>query len=142
MDREGLLVGIRHCGRVQERDACPGLDADLGCRLWEGHSFMLHVTCDLCGKQIASGDDHRYVVKIEVFAAHDPAEITEADLDEDHMEAVSQLLRDEEDHLVDPDVAAPAYKNLRYDLCPGCHKKFLRDPLGREAAQKFDFSEN
>jgi hypothetical protein len=103
---------------------------------------MLHVTCDLCGKQLAFIQDHRYVVKIEVFAAHDPAEITEADLDQDHMEAVSQLLRDEEDSLIDPDLSAPAYKNLRYDLCPECHKKFLRDPLGREAAQNFDFSEN
>ena len=58
---------------------------------------MLHVTCDLCGKKIRPGEDHHFVVKIEVFAAHDPAEITEADLDEDHMEAVGQLLRDMEE---------------------------------------------
>jgi len=104
---------------------------------------MLHVTCDLCGKHVVPGrEDHHYVVKIEVFAAHDPAEITEADLDEDHMEAVSQLLRDAEDNLADPDEAAPAYKNIRYDLCPECHKKFLRDPLGKEAGQKFHFSKN
>lgn len=104
---------------------------------------MVHITCDVCGKELASGnDDHRYVVKMEVYAAHDPAMLTEADLDEDHLEAVSQLLREEEDTLVDPDSTSPRYKNFRYDLCPECHKKFLRDPLGREAAQKFDFSEN
>jgi hypothetical protein len=103
---------------------------------------MLHVTCDLCGKHLAPGSDNRYVIKMEVFAAHDPAELTEADLDDDHMEAVSKLLRDADDNLVDPDALAPAYKKMRYDLCPGCHQKFLRDPLGREAAQKFDFSEN
>jgi hypothetical protein len=104
---------------------------------------MLHFTCDVCGKELTSGgDDHRFVVKMEVYAAHDPAVLTEADLDEDHMEAVSQLLREEEDQLVDPDLHAPQYKNFRYDLCPECHKKFVRDPLGREAAQKFDFSEN
>ena len=103
---------------------------------------MLHVTCDLCGKELLPGDDHRYVVKIEVFAAHDPTEITDADLDEDHMEAVSQLLNEMDDELTDPDEIAPSYKNFRYDLCPNCHKKFLRDPLGKEAAQKFDFSEN
>lgn len=104
---------------------------------------MTHITCDLCGKAISSLEDNpRYIVKIEVFAARDPAELTEADLDEDHMEAVSQLLRDEADRLEDPDVTAPAYKNIRYDLCPECHKKFLRDPLGKEFAQKFDFSEN
>jgi hypothetical protein len=82
------------------------------------------------------------VVKIEVFAAHDPAEITEADLDEDHMEAVSQLLRDMEDHVADADDTDPASQYFRYDLCPDCRRRFARDPLGRDAAQKFDFSEN
>ncbi len=103
---------------------------------------MLHVTCDLCGKELCLGDDHRYVVKIEVFAAHDPAEITEADLEEDHMEAVGQLLRDMEDNLADPEADDPAHHNFRYDLCPQCRKKFVRDPLAKEVAQKFDFSEN
>lgn len=103
---------------------------------------MVHITCDVCGKQLTQGADHRYVVKVEVFAAHDPVAITEADLDEDHLEAVSQLLRSEDDEPADPDLDAPPYKNFRYDLCPECHKKFVRDPLGKDAAQKFDFSEN
>jgi hypothetical protein len=103
---------------------------------------MLHVTCDLCGKVLRPGDDHHYVVKIEVFAAHDPSEITEADLDDDHMEAVSQLLREMEDNLADPEDLEETTQTFRYDLCPGCRKKFARDPLGKEAAQKFDFSEN
>jgi hypothetical protein len=102
---------------------------------------MLHITCDVCGKELAIGEDRRFVVKMEAFAAHDPAEITEADLEQDHMEAVSQLLRDEEEGLGEPPLSEP-YKNFRFDLCPECHKKFLRDPLGRDAAQNFDFSEN
>lgn len=117
-------------------------DADPGHWQREGRSFMLHITCDLCGKKMLPGVSHRYVVKMEVYAAHDPAEITEADLDDDHMEEVSQVLRDEEECLIDPDDVAPRYKNMRYDLCPCCHQKFLNDPLGKEAAQKFDFSEN
>jgi hypothetical protein len=103
---------------------------------------MFHVTCDLCGKQVSTEANHRYVVKIEVFAAHDPAQITEADLEEDHMEAVSELIRESEENLTDPDETAPAYKRIRFDLCPDCHKKFIRDPLGKETAQNFDFSEN
>jgi hypothetical protein len=102
---------------------------------------MLHVTCDLCGKKLLPGDDHHYVVKIEAYAAHDPSEITTADLDEDHMEAVSQLLRDMDENVASSALAEP-YKNFRYDLCPECHQKFVRDPLGKETAQKFDFSEN
>ena len=103
---------------------------------------MLHVTCDLCGRELCPGQDQRFVVKVEVFAAHDPAKITEADLDDDHMEAVCELLREMEDNSDDGEEVEPAYKNLRYDLCPECHKKFLRDPLGKEVAQKFDFSKN
>jgi hypothetical protein len=101
---------------------------------------MLHVTCDHCGKQVRSGQDH-FVVKIEVFAAHNPAEITEADLEEDHMEAVSQLLREMED-AADADDIESASQHLRYDLCPECRRRFLRDPLSKDSIQKFDFSEN
>jgi hypothetical protein len=103
---------------------------------------MLHVTCDLCGKELCPGQDQRYVVKVEVFAAHDPSKITEADLDDDHMEAVSQLLRDMEDNPEDSVLTEPSTQHLRYDLCPDCRSKFLRDPLGKEIAQKFDFSKN
>jgi uncharacterized protein YlaI len=106
----------------------------------EGHSSMLHYTCDQCGKELHSTEDQRYVVKVEAFAAHDPAEITDADLDEDHMEAVSQLLQDEEENL--DDVLIAPNKNFRFDLCAECHKRFLRDPLGREHSQKFHFSKN
>lgn len=104
---------------------------------------MLHFSCDLCGKELVAQEDHRYVVKIEVFAAHDPRELTEADLDCDHMEALSQMLREsEEEDLTDPETVAPTNKKFRYDLCPECQKKFLRDPLGKDQEQKFDFSEN
>jgi hypothetical protein len=98
---------------------------------------MVHFSCDLCGKDLLDGTDGRYVVQIEVYAAHDPSELTEDDLDADHLEEIGQLLAEE-----GPDAEpAPAFKKLSYDLCPSCHKKFLADPLGREL-QKFDFSEN
>ena len=102
---------------------------------------MVYVTCDLCGKELRVQEDQRYVVKIEVYAAHDPFEITEEDLDEDHMEAVSELIQDDEEALLDA-AEEPARQARRYDLCPACRKKFLKDPLNREANLHFDFSEN
>jgi hypothetical protein len=101
---------------------------------------MMRITCDLCGKELPDGAE-RHVVHIEIFAAHEPALLTEEDLDEDHMEAVSELLRDMEE-LAEVENPEPATRQIRYDLCPRCRQRFLRDPLGREAAQKFDFSEN
>jgi hypothetical protein len=106
----------------------------------EGGADMMHFSCDLCGKQMASGARARFIVKMEVFAANDPAELTDEDLDADHLDEISQVLSDDE--TAADEELAPAYKKLRYDLCPACHKKFLGDPLGRETANKFDFSEN
>ena len=102
---------------------------------------MLHITCDLCGKEVETSEDH-YIVKIEVFAAHDPAGLTEADLDEDHVEAVSELLRDLEE-VNDPEEMGPTSRQFRYDLCPACRTKYLQAPLAKEAsASKLHFSEN
>ena len=53
---------------------------------------MVHFTCDLCGKDLTASGDPRYVVKIEAYAGFDPTEITGADLDDDHMEAISEIL--------------------------------------------------
>ena len=99
---------------------------------------MRHYSCDLCSKDLTDRMDSRYVVEMEVYAAHDPSEITEADVSEDHLEEMSQLLREAEEDAIEP---APAFQKMRFDLCPACHQKFLVDPLGREA-QKFDFSQN
>ena len=59
-------------------------------------TLMVHFTCDLCGKDLTASGDPRYVVKIEAYPGFDPTEITEDDLDDDHMEAVSQLLQRDE----------------------------------------------
>ncbi len=102
---------------------------------------MIHVTCDHCGKALRPKEDQRYVVKIEAYAAHDPHQLTEADLDEDAIEAIGQMLRDLEDGDDGPELVEP-YKHFSFDLCSDCHKKFMRNPLAKESLQKFDFSEN
>jgi len=101
---------------------------------------MQHFSCDLCGKELLPDVDRRYVVKIEVYAAHDPNELTDDDLSDDNLEALGELLQQIEDGGPEAEIP-PAYKQIRYDFCPDCHKKFLRDPLNKEA-HKFDFSEN
>ena len=104
---------------------------------------MQHFSCDWCGKEMLPDTDRRFIVKMEIYAAHDPAELTDDDLDDDHLESLSELLQQIEDAGGDdePDLAPP-YKKIRLDLCPECHKRFLRDPLGIDTSQKFDFSEN
>ncbi len=48
------------------------------------------------------------------------------------MEVVSQLLQRDEG-LSSAEIEAQTRKGFRFDLCPCCHKKFLKDPLGRES---------
>ena len=109
--------------------------------IWEDPRVMIHFTCDLCGKAMHRDEDVRHVVKIEVYAAYDPLEITEEDLDQDHMEEIGHILSQMED--MDPhELEDEVYKGFRFDLCSSCHKKFLKDPLGRELTRRFNFSEN
>lgn len=98
---------------------------------------MVHFTCDLCGKDLTACGDPRFVVKIEAYPGFDPTQITEDDLDDDHMEAVAELLQRGEE--ADSDVGRKAF---RYDLCPSCHAKFVKDPLGKDIFRILDFSKN
>src|SRR4051812_47745835 len=101
MDRERISVP-HTIGRPRGGRRTPGI---------EGARCMLHVTCDLCGKELRPGEEH-FVVKVDVFAAHDPSALTEADLDEDHMEAVGELLRQMEGQ-EDPDALEPTSHHFR-----------------------------
>lgn len=101
---------------------------------------MVHFSCDLCGRDLAA-DDQRYVVKIAAYAGHDADRVTEDDLDDDHMEAVSELLQRGES-LSAEELDAQSYKEIRFDLCPTCHAKYMKDPLGRDLLRSLDFSQN
>ena len=99
---------------------------------------MLHFSCDLCGRQLG---DRRYVVKLEVFPTFDPEDIDESDLELDHLQAISEQL--EECELTgDDQLEDLSTQRRRYDLCPRCREKFLRDPLGRDTFRRLNFSEN
>ena len=90
---------------------------------------MVHgLYCDACGEPLLVDSNVRYVTKVEVYAAYDPLEITEADLkgaNPDAWEALMEELRD-----ADPEeVASQVHLSLRYDLCPACRRRYLADPL-------------
>ena len=98
---------------------------------------MIRYSCDMCGKDVTAAADGRYVLKMETHAVPPSEDLTDADLDADHLEAIGELLSSDED-LPEP---APAGQSFDYDLCPACHGKFLANPLNVQMP-KFDFSEN
>ena len=55
---------------------------------------------------------------------------------------MAQLLNAIEDGEEDAPDLLPTCQKLRFDLCRGCYGKFVKDPLGRDTATRFDFSEN
>lgn len=91
---------------------------------------MMKLACDLCGKTLMADEDVRYVVRIEVFAAADPMELTEEDLKKDLRKALRELMVRME-HM-DPEKAQDSvYRSFHFELCLACQKEYLKDPLRR-----------
>ncbi len=102
---------------------------------------MIRYSCDLCKRDINPEEDLRYVVKMEVFAAFDPTATEETDNDRDHLQEIQDILERLEDAENDQ-IGDDVYQRLRFDLCPECRRKFVKNPLRREVTKVFDFSEN
>jgi hypothetical protein len=102
---------------------------------------MIHHSCDLCKRLIDTEQDVRYVVKMEVYAALDPA-LDDTDDDRDGLQEVQDMLQRMEETGTEGVAEDEVYQQLRFDLCPECRKRFLKQPLGREAIKQFDFSQN
>jgi hypothetical protein len=108
----------------------------------EDPTAMLHFSCDICGKDLLEGSRSRFVVKMEAYAAKDPAELIDDDLDADQIEEMARLLCEQEENGDDAPEPTPISQKMRFDMCMYCYRKFAADPLGRENVAKFDFSEN
>ena len=102
---------------------------------------MIHFSCDRCGKDLTASGDQRYVVKIEAFPGFDPEKVTDEDLDVDPMETLTDMLLNDEG-LSSAELDAQMSKDFRFDLCPRCHARFIKDPLGREHLRPLNFSQN
>jgi hypothetical protein len=100
---------------------------------------MIHHSCDLCKRLIDPDEDLRYVVKIEVYAALDQVEESD-DGDRDNLLEMHEILERMDDSTTGS-VGDDVYKSLRFDLCPECRRRFLKNPLGRES-KKVYFSKN
>lgn len=102
---------------------------------------MIRYSCDLCGRSLDAQNDLRYVVRMEVYAAFDPVASDGEEDDRDHLQEVQDILERMEDAASDQ-MGEDVYQQLRFDLCPECRRKFLKNPLGREVAKLCDFSNN
>ncbi|NIL98629.1 MAG: hypothetical protein GTO53_11890 [Planctomycetales bacterium] len=102
---------------------------------------MIQYCCDGCKQIIDPRDDLRYVVRMEIYAAMDTAEIDDGDDDRDYLMEVQEIIERGEDAENDR-LGEEIYQQLRFDLCPDCRRKFLQSPLARETGKQLYFSEN
>ncbi len=92
---------------------------------------MIRYECDRCGHPLGANDTGRFIVKMEVYAAAGPVDITPADSQRDHTDEIEALVRQLE--RANPDeIEDQVYRCLRFDLCADCHRDLLRNPLGRK----------
>ncbi|WP_020468952.1 hypothetical protein [Zavarzinella formosa] len=98
---------------------------------------MIRYSCDMCGKDLTKVQEGRFVLKMESCAVIPTEELTDEDMDADHLEEIGELLSRGEE-LPEP---IPSARSFSFDLCHFCHAKFLANPLNVQLP-KFDFSEN
>jgi hypothetical protein len=101
---------------------------------------MIHYTCDRCKRQIDPTDQTRYVVHIDIQSAAEGPMI-EAEDDIDQLTELHQILEGLGSDELDCDCPGSSHRG-RYDLCPECHRQFLKNPLGRDAMLALGFSNN
>lgn len=102
---------------------------------------MIHYTCDRCKRQINTEDQTRYVVQIEIQSAAE-VPVGQWDDDIDQLTELHQLLEGIVDEDLHCDAEGSASHRGRYDLCPQCHRQFLKNPLGRDTMLALGFSDN
>ncbi len=102
---------------------------------------MLRYCCDMCSREIDPVADVRYVVSIDVTPALDAADTNETEDDRDHLQEINELLQRIE-AAEDQGELSAAPQQLRYDLCADCHRRFVKNPLGKDLASQLNFSEN
>src|SRR6478609_3316060 len=103
-------------------------------------SAMIHFTCDRCKREIDPDLELRYVVRLEVQAMMEPCEVDVQD-DRDHLLEIQEVL-ERMDDLNDDNIGDDVYQRRRFDLCPACYRKYIKNPLGREPAHHLNFSKN
>ncbi len=89
---------------------------------------MIRYRCDGCGIDLARDGSNHFILKIEAFAAAGRLEITQEDLQRDHQAEMRRLIDELSKRSMD-EIEDQVFRQMRFDLCPGCHRSFLKSPL-------------
>ena len=91
---------------------------------------LIRYECDKCGTPLGANDSERFIVRIEAYAADSPIEFSKEELAKSRPDELRRLI--EQLKNANPDeMEDQTYRSRRFDLCAGCHREFLKHPLGR-----------
>ena len=93
-----------------------------------GADRMIRFECDKCGAKLSPNDAERFIIKIEAYAAAGPMAFSEHDLEKDRSDEIRSLI-DKLDQADPDEIEDQTYRAMRFDLCAGCHREFLTNPI-------------
>ena len=112
---------------------------------------MIHYTCDRCKRTIDPETESRYVVEIDVRLAREVEPHNDDPEDIDQLAELHDQLQREMNAELASGISEAAPINVseeiedgpeQFDLCEQCHEVFVSNPLGRETAVGYGFSNN
>lgn len=92
---------------------------------------MIRYECDKCGTRMNPDDAHRFIVKMEIYAAasHVDLETASGDAGPGALDRVIESLRH-----ADPDeIEDKTYRAYRFDVCDDCRRLLMANPLDSKA---------
>lgn len=106
-----------------------------------GEWIVIHYSCDSCKRPIHSKHDLRYVVHMDIRARMDCEHSQVEDEDRDLLQEVGDILdtaMELDSELIGEDIC----RQMQFDLCANCYRRFVKNPLGRENTADVTFSNN
>lgn len=89
---------------------------------------MIRYRCDGCGLDLERDGSNHYILKMEAFAAAGRLDFSREEVERDHEAEMKRLIAELEKRSPD-ELEDQVYRNMRFDLCPECHRHFLLSPL-------------
>lgn len=86
---------------------------------------MIRYECDKCGTKLEANAPHRYIVKLEVYAAAGHIDLSAQNEKTDLGQLIADLAAADPDEIEDQ-----TYRCLRFDVCEACRRALLKKPLG------------
>lgn len=89
---------------------------------------MIRYRCDGCGLDLERDGSNHYILKMEAYAAAGRLDFSREEVERDHEAEMKRLIAELEKRSPD-ELEDQVYRNMRFDLCPECHRRFLLSPL-------------